>query len=464
MFTIFEVFNGSLNKHFIASTKEYYLDSISHLLIYSVTDDIICITNSFTNKSFLMAKADWHNCGKYPADFEAFIRKPVSPLEEVDLPDELVRESNNSISFIIVLSYDCNLRCKYCYQQCNSELKRDQISDNNLNSILTTIEQYRLTHPNKYINIELFGGEHLLPENHDNIIKIFDFCVKNRFPVGITTNGVNLPLYLKDLVIYSGLNISINTTIDSIASNEYTRAGKDVEIDSRSSRILKAILTLIHYGITVNVEMNIDQHNIDQLADMIDFYRRNSYLSSPFFKLGIARVDDRRFETGYDKMVTDTQLIAKLIEIEIREHNIYYSFVKSALALCRKIYPDFRQRERKYVSNYCWASAPIDNAFYIDADLDVYRCTFTVGRKQYSLFKFSEEAIENYILPNRTYKEYPRCTECAIGGYCAGGCKLSADVNFNRMCANESSDFKNFLNTIYYPEIRKMLLSQKIVF
>ena len=464
MFTIYEILNGRFTRRVISSTEEFCLKSMTHLMMHAVAEDIICIINSFSNKCFLISKKDWHGCGTYPTDFSKFIEKPAKPSEEIDLPEERIRLSNNSVSFVIVPSYDCNLRCKYCYQQCNPELSREKITDDNLCSILSTIERYHLTHPEKYISIELFGGEPLLPENRDVIIRIFDFCVNNRFPVGITTNGVNLPFYLKDLVIYSGLNIQINTTIDSIAANECTRTGKSSEVDPHSSRILKAIRTLIHYGITVNVEMNIDQHNIDQLEDMIGFYRRNEYLASPLFNLGIARIDDRRFETGYDKMVTDTQLIAKLTEIKFDEPNIYFSFVKSMLALCRKIYPDFRQQELKYISNYCWASAPVDNVFYIDPDLDVYRCTFTVGRKQYSLFKFSTGAIENYTSPNRTYQEYPQCVECAIGGYCAGGCKLSSDVDFERMCSTEAADFMDFLNTLFYPEIRKKLSTQEIVF
>lgn len=114
------------------------------------------------------------------------------------------------------------------------------------------------------------------------------------------------------------------------------------------------------------------------------------------------------------------------------------------LALCKKIDPNFRQFEKKYVSNYCWASAPIDKAFYIDPDLDVFRCTFSVGRKQYSQFKFSLDALEGYELPNRTYMDYEKCKNCVIGGYCSGGCALSAEVNFEQMCSMEKKTLTIF--------------------
>lgn len=87
-------------------------------------------------------------------------------------------------------------------------------------------------------------------------LQIFDFCVQYRFSVSITTNGVNIPYYLKDLVIYSGLNIMVGTTIDSIAKNELTRFSINDTEDSRSLSLLKSVLTLINNGVNVSIEMN----------------------------------------------------------------------------------------------------------------------------------------------------------------------------------------------------------------
>lgn len=457
MFTIYEITDGKLNERTFTNDSKYTLTSVSHLIVHQISGDYFCVINSFTNKSFLISKENWHNTGTYPGGLSIYFDYPSEPLKEIELPKNA--EDEDDVTFIIVLSYDCNLRCKYCYQQCDPNLCKDRITSENLEIILDTIKKYYLKHPEKTIYIELFGGEPLLPENYEDIIKIFDFCVDNCFPVSITTNGVNLPLYLKDLVIYSGLNICINTTIDSISSNETTRFSKSSNIESCSNSILKSIMTLINYDVTVNVEANIDQHNIDQLEEMIIFYRDNGFLSNPNFHFCIARVDDRRFETGYNKMVTDTQLINKLLKLNICEPNIHFSFVKSTLALCKKIDPNFRQFEKKYVSNYCWASAPIDKAFYIDPDLDVFRCTFSVGRKQYSQFKFSLDALEGYELPNRTYMDYEKCKNCVIGGYCSGGCALSAEVNFEQMCLMEKKDFDDFLETIYYPYVQAMIAS-----
>lgn len=459
MIRILEIANGKLNTHLLSGAPEYRPEDTSHLLIQPLSEDYLCITNSYLNKSFIMERKDWEEEGVYPAEFEQYIGYPAQPLQVIDLPEDLIAAADQTTTFIIALSYDCNLRCKYCYQQCDPHLDRRKMSAENLTFVLDTITAYQEKHPEKNIYIELFGGEPLLKENHEDVIRIFDYCVDHDYSIGITTNGVNIPYYLKDLVIYSGLGITINTTIDSLSENEKTRFSSDTGVDSKGSSLLKSIYTLINYDITVHVESNIDQHNIAQIGDMIRFYQENGFLGNPNFWFGIARVDDRRFETGYDKMVTDTQLVQKLNELNITDPHVYYAFVKSILTLCRKLDPNFRQMERKYISNYCWASAPIDNVYYIDSALDVFRCTFTVGRKDYSQFKFSLENLENYKLPNRTYMDYEKCRNCKIGGFCSGGCAQSAEINFDRMCSAEKDDFRNFLDTIYYPRVKTMLES-----
>ena len=454
---IYEIDKGGLNERRLEGKREFILQDVSHLIVYPVSDDYLCVTNTFRNRSFLILRQDWNQGEAYPADFEGYAGYPSEPCKETDLPAGALERLQNSVAFVIVLSYDCNLRCKYCYQQCNPNLDRSKMAEENLTKVLGIIEQYQENHPEKVIGLELFGGEPLLKENYDDVIRIFDFAADHGMTVAMTTNGVNLPLYMKDLVIYSGLHMSIATTIDSITENEKTRFSSRQDVDASGNSLLQSIYTLINNEVYVNVGMNIDKHNIDQVESMMAFYRDNGFLGNPYFDIEIARVDDRLFETGYDKMMTDTELIMRLSAMDLPSSHVNYSFVKSSLFLCRKLDPAFKQMEARQVSNYCWASAPLQQVFYIDAQLDVFRCTYTVGRKEYSLFKFSLEELENYRMPDRTYQQYPRCRTCPIGGYCSGGCALSAGKDFDKMCEEEQKDFDLYLRQIYYPRVQSML-------
>jgi len=460
---IYEICKGKLLLRELNSKDTFCLKDTSHLIVNNIYNGFLCITNSFTNKSFIIRELDWNVGHLYPYSFFKYVKYPRLPLKQTLLPKRLIDEINTYVTFIIALSYDCNLRCKYCYQQCDPNLNRSKISASDLDQVLQIITEYEEKHPEKHICIGLFGGEPLLEKNRRDILTILDFCVEHCFPVSITTNGVNLPYYLKDLVIYSGLGITINTTIDSIPYNGMTRYNCENEEKSQSADILKSIKTLINNDVTVLVEINIDQHNIDELDSMILFYKENGLLDNPNFRFGISRVDDRRYEIGYDNMVSASELLQKLLSIDINSKHIYFAFVKAALALYQKIKPDFNQYERKYISNYCWAQSSLDDVFYVDAALNTFRCTYTVGRTDYSLAKFSLDFIENYRKPNRTYLDQAKCKNCNIGGYCAGGCILSAEVDFERMCREEKEDFQKFLINIYYPEVFNLMRQYNLI-
>ena len=52
---------------------------------------------------------------------------------------------------------------------------------------------------------------------------------------------------------------------------------------------------------------------------------------------------------------------------------------------------------------------------------------------------------------------YHLLMKCVIGGYCAGGCSLSAEVDFRRMCSNEKQDVMLFLQRVYYPRVKALI-------
>ena len=434
--------------------KQESLDDIQHLIVKKVGKNGVCVINSFTNECLLMCRDLWKQ-NKFPTKVITMLKKNEQPLINDELEDRLRDELDKSITFILALSYKCNLKCIYCYQQWNEKLNKELITEDNFNMILDTILEYHRNNPQKYIRLGLFGGEPLLEENREKILKLFEFAAKYGFPMHITTNGVNLHSYLKEIVIYRGLNMTVHTTVDSIISNESTRAflENDNRVNNKSYKILECVRFLINNNVHVVIESNIDKHNITQIGSMIEFYKNNGFLQNPKFHLGIGRVDDRLFETNYPDIIKDVDILKEMMKLSYIPKNLYVAFIKAPYELCKKLGISFNQHELKNPSNYCWASAPIDNVFYVDADLDTYRCTYTVGRKELALFKFTTENINGYKLPNRTFRAYEKCASCNIGGYCAGGCRLSAKTNFEKQCFQEKTNFERFLKEIFLPQM-----------
>ncbi|MBE6498916.1 MAG: SPASM domain-containing protein [Methanobrevibacter sp.] len=326
-------------------------------------------------------------------------------------------------------------------------------------SVLDVISEYLKKNTDRKVQIGLFGGEPLLVENYSLITKIFDFCVAKKISIGITTNGKNLDHYLKLLIIYRSLGITVCSTIDSIEDNEFTRTPVQLSKlhQNVTNELLSNVKLLIDNGVHVDLETNIDSHNIRKIGSIIDYYRNNGYLDNPFFTFGFGRVDDRFYETNYSRIVSYVDILTELSNINSVPSKMYISFLRSAYELARKIGMNYGQTELKIPGTYCWASSPLDTVFYVDPDLKTYRCTYTVGRSNYSIMDFTFDNIEKYQLKKITSDDYNNCKSCPIAGYCAGGCKLSADIDFNRQCKDEKEQFYRFLHEIYYPKLLQLL-------
>ena len=74
---------------------------------------------------------------------------------------------------------------------------RKPVTLENLKIIFGKILKIKDEYPESDIYLGLFGGEPLLPKNEDTIDKIFEFCVKNKIKIDITTNGIFLPYFAK---------------------------------------------------------------------------------------------------------------------------------------------------------------------------------------------------------------------------------------------------------------------------
>ena len=458
--------NILLKKHTISIEKTKRPDTTA-VIVEPISEQFYIVINSFQNKCLLVKKADWDNIEFFPSDFSELLVTPTENNLDVFRKKIVSSASGHkiqeeTITFIIAPSYACNLKCSYCYQQYNHNLCKDKISQENLDIIFDVIRTYKQEHPSHRIFIGLFGGEPLLPGNADIIDQIFSFCVDNRLPIHITTNGTYLPEYMKKIVIHRGLNMQINTTVDSFDDNQATRSnvGKSVSERNQAQSILDSIYVLINNKVWVDLSMNIDRHNIENIPSAIEYLRKQSFLTNEYFSLSIGRVDDRLYETNYTDILPETDILQKLSSIADFPSNAHAAFIKTPYNLCQKIGKTFNQLELKGEYSYCWTASSLDRVFYVDSQLDTFRCTFTVGRKEFSTFKFSYENINNYVNTNRTYLDYNDCIKCPIGGFCSGGCTLSASVDFKKQCAYEKSQFSNFLTKFFFPYVRKMLDEQ----
>lgn len=420
------------------------------------------VINSFKDECLILQK-DIIDDNKIPAEICGLLSTPNKMNKDSwnsfknDLEnDAYVEKGKKVINIIIALTYACNLKCSYCYQQYNPKLKKETISVENLYKIFDVIREYKTTHPDKTVEIGLFGGEPLLKANEEIIDMILKFCKTELIKLNIVTNGVNLDYFLKKIIINRNVIRSIATTIDSSVANETTRKYIDDRKNEKNSAsyILDCLNVLLSYNVPVSISSNIDELNICDLPKMHKLLQDNGFIDNEKFSWYIGRVDDRMYETKYPFIISDTDILLELDKLEKFENNCHAAFIKTVKNLVDKLDMGFNQQERKGKYNYCWTSSPLTDVFYIDNDLDVFRCTYTVGRKEFAMYNLNEQSINDYNPINRTYLNYEKCQSCNIGGYCSGGCQLSFKMDSDKQCEFEINAFNDFLHKILMPKLR----------
>lgn len=440
----YELKNGTLVETKDAQGNFDLTQVLGNKYLEDVDSEKCVIVDTYSNRCFLISKDLLHH---------GVSEEVYHKMLDSDETDS--NKSSEEVTFILTITYKCNMHCTYCYQQNDKTLEKKLISDETLDKILSIIAQYMEANPNKTVRLGLFGGESLLIENEKVIDKILQFCKEHKTTVHITTNGSFLSYYLKKFIINRRFISGIYPTIDSMALNYMTRYDLDPSRNNTNEtfKLLCCIKTLLHYGIHVDLGTNIDRHNHKEIWNTLDDLKKLQLLQDKNFAWTIGRVDDRLYETNFPDIMMESEILAELQSKPLPD-NVHAAFLKTCYNFADKMGLKLNLREHKQTHSYCWSTSSSSNVFYVDMNLKTYRCTCTVGRSRYSLFDFSYENLTNYRPVAVTCNSYAECKDCKIGGFCGGGCQLSHQIDFKKCCTYEEEVFSHFMKTLFIPYIK----------
>jgi len=444
-------------------------NALDHVLSYAIDSDHSLLIDSFHNVLEITDAQTAKHLLNSPDKLSSPLKQYYQAQFTRDLNSfqqrytESLQQKEKRLIFFICPTYSCNMHCSYCYQQGSKTLNREMISPENLQHLFAWITQkiveWRKNDPLKPVGIALFGGEPLQKTSKDVVKEIFAFARAQNAFITITTNGMELQHFLDLLITYRGYIASIATTIDGSKEMHDKRRGKTNPTNSFCGTIIDIINTLLQIGIHVSVGINLDYSNICDLQNFLDICSENKWVDNSLVTLEIGRVDDRCYNLNNEQIMSEAALIEALINCNAKKKfpsNIKAAFMKTSMALASQFGFLFNQNEygRGWL-HYCWSSSPIDEVYYLDSELDVYRCTYSVGNKEFVLGTIHDShTLSSWFTHNAFQKE---CWDCPLGGYCSGGCVLSAQKNQKRQCRYELENFDYLINTSIIPLIRKKL-------
>lgn len=108
---------------------------------------------------------------------------------------------------------------------------------------------------------------------------------------------------------------------------------------------------------------------------------------------------------------------------------------------------------------YWWSTSLILLGYYVDSELNTYRCITTVANRKYSLGKLDDTTYSSYLERDNFSQNVfsdPKCIHFEIRGFCGGGCILEKEYRKNEACIYEKNSFDDFINRIFKPKFKKL--------
>ncbi len=204
-------------------------------------------------------------------------------LTEEDLKNCLIVDNRSTdhkelgapLTLVVYPTYDCNVRCKFCYVYTNPKPSKRIISDETISSIFKYVKDKGISH------IDILGGEPFLPKVKKQTKKIIQLGLEDNLRVYVSTNGQLLKkddlLFLKDCHLK-------NPFFEVAFSIHGTQQIHDNLMGSGTyDRIMKNLEWFEKNGISFIISTTIDKSNIHSLIDLFQDLKKFQSFKSWIF-------------------------------------------------------------------------------------------------------------------------------------------------------------------------------------
>lgn len=344
-------------------------------------------------------------------------------------------ESKNDIRYMgLVLTYDCNFDCSYCFE---SNANKDE------NTLMTEemIDRIEDLFPN-IESILLYGGEPLLEKN----MEIIKYIVK-KYPnkkYRIITNGYNIDKYIDILkkIRIEWIQITLDGDRKTHDSFRYLKDSKT----GTFSKLISNIDLAIENEIPIKIRMNITNNNYQECLELRDRLK-NKYQNKGtlnFELQPIFQLDDK------SKNFLEPILYSVKERSDNTINNSGINFQQSIM--------DGRPIELKF--NNCSAET---SARLVDSKGDIYSCLVSVGNKNARIGKYYPkfEYFEDSLI-NRNISTIESCKACKFALLCGGGCGNSNSNmdsnNYRGECGSFMRKFDQYIKALGYNILEEVIL------
>jgi uncharacterized protein len=351
-------------------------------------------------------------------------------------------------------TYQCNLRCSYCFQD---HMRTDPgyrhllriMEPAMVDRIFQGMERIEAAHgipegAERHRSITLFGGEPLLADSRS----IIEYILHKARSIGhakfsAITNATDLHAY-EDLLGPENIG-SLQITLDGPPRVHDQRR---IYADGAGSfeRIAQNVTMALDRGVLVNIRMNVDRANLPLLPELADEFITRGWNEHRGFSAYVAPVHATNEQTSKKTTFNSWELNQAMTDLKARHASVRRigGNDDALLDRARQLFDQRSDPMPRFRSNFCGAHGSM---YVIDAFGDIYACWERTGDPSVRIGTIDESGtvfMNRALLENwrsRSVASNPVCRKCRYAVYCGGGCAVLAEGQHGEMHANHCDGF-----------------------
>lgn len=282
-------------------------------------------------------------------------------------------QAPEELRLVILPTYQCNLRCTYCFEENCKELS-DKLDPQKIHQIIQFVKS-EIENPKrnyKRIALTLFGGEPFLLPNECRKLLEGISQLANSNKLEMSTSAISNATLISDKIIDELIipyKIRLQITLDGLKEQHDKKRifangkGTFEIIDCTIDRLNKKGCSS-----QIDLRLNVDNQNVDTIETVFQEYSNKT----GYMYIGLLRAAGHN-SCNSESCITDNDYLTK-----IRPKII--GTIRKYKAATRYI-PFGKQRPCALVRVGCYIIDPI---------LDVYKCDNLVGRPEYAIGKIQD--------------------------------------------------------------------------
>lgn len=337
--------------------------------------------------------------------------------------------------YVIMPTYECNLRCHYCFQNdirtaAHGRPSARVLDRPTVDRLFTAFEQIEARQPPRAEGVAprsflFFGGEPLQPAT----LPAISYFIEKARATGPATfaavsNGVELH-HFREHLGPDGIR-SVQVTFDGPPEeHDRRRVGAD---GARSfERIARNVTLALSAGAQIKARINIDRHNLAGLPALAQEFIQRGWSRSPGFRAYAAAL------TGIadaSRRISSWELQREVARMHARDAGT--GFISAPdLALKRRLRGILREGESALQTLRPSSCIAHSTSYVFDAQGRIFACWERTGSDAEAVGRVDEHGRPLFFDTQRVWRERnaasnATCRACAYVFLCGGGCVSQA--------------------------------------